>query len=43
VKILHTVQAEVMGNHRPPGTLIPVSRLALPGMLIEIEATAVLR
>ena len=39
----HAAQREVFGEHRPVGTLIPVPALALPGMLVEVEATAVAR
>lgn len=34
--------AEAFGGHRPACTLIPVPRLALDGMLFEIEAIAAL-
>ncbi len=38
----HAAQLEAFGDHYPVGTLIPVPALAMPGMLIEVEATAVL-
>jgi enamine deaminase RidA (YjgF/YER057c/UK114 family) len=38
----HAAQVEAFGDHHPAGTLIPVAQLALPGMLLEVEATAVL-
>jgi enamine deaminase RidA (YjgF/YER057c/UK114 family) len=38
----HAAQREAFGDHHPVGTLIPVTALAIPGMLIEVEATAVL-
>jgi enamine deaminase RidA (YjgF/YER057c/UK114 family) len=38
----HAAQVEAFGDHHPTGTLIPVAQLALPGMLLEVEATAVL-
>lgn len=31
---------ELLGDHRPPTTLVPVPALAMPGLLFEIEATA---
>ncbi|KAK4556783.1 hypothetical protein LTR86_006354 [Recurvomyces mirabilis] len=31
---------EFLGEHRPPSTLIPVTKLALPGLVYEIEITA---
>ncbi len=37
----HAAQVEVLGEHRPAATLIPVEKLGAPDMLIEIEATAV--
>jgi enamine deaminase RidA (YjgF/YER057c/UK114 family) len=38
----HAAQIEAFGDHYPTGTLIPVPALAMPGMLLEVEATAVL-
>jgi 2-iminobutanoate/2-iminopropanoate deaminase len=36
---------DVVGNHlagsQPPGTLLGITKLAFPGLMIEIEATAV--
>lgn len=34
---------EFLGSHRPPTTLIPVTALALPGVLFEIEAVAAVK
>lgn len=34
--------AEVFGNIRPAATMVEVSRLAAPGMLVEIEVDAVI-
>ncbi|KAK5114039.1 hypothetical protein LTR85_010345 [Meristemomyces frigidus] len=31
---------DFLGGHRPPSTLVPVPKLALPGIIFEIEATA---
>lgn len=31
---------EFLGGHRPPSTLVPVTKLALPGIIFEIEAIA---
>jgi enamine deaminase RidA (YjgF/YER057c/UK114 family) len=42
MKAYHAVQLESLGEHRPAATLIPVTQLAAPEMLIEIEATAAL-
>jgi len=36
---LHTEISALFGEHLPASTLIPVPRLALDGMLFEIEAT----
>jgi enamine deaminase RidA (YjgF/YER057c/UK114 family) len=33
----------VFGDSRPASTLVEVSRLAIPGARIEVEAVAVLR
>lgn len=41
MKAYHAAQYQALGEHRPAATLIPVTELALPEMLIEIEATAV--
>jgi hypothetical protein len=30
-----------LGSHRPASTLVAVSRLALPDLLVEFQATAV--
>lgn len=38
----HAAQIEAFGDHYPTGTLIPVPALAMPGMLLEVEATAVI-
>jgi enamine deaminase RidA (YjgF/YER057c/UK114 family) len=40
MKAYHAVQQDALGEHRPAATLIPVTQLASPEMLIEIEATA---
>lgn len=32
--------SEFLGEHRPVSTLVPVPKLALPGIIFEIEATA---
>jgi 2-iminobutanoate/2-iminopropanoate deaminase len=37
---VNTVRQEVFGAARPASTLVEVSRLAIPGALIEIEAVA---
>ena len=31
---------EFLGGHRPPVTLVPVTKLALPGIVFEVEAIA---
>lgn len=31
---------EFLGSHRPPITLVPVTKLALPGIVFEVEAIA---
>ena len=40
---VNTVRTEVFGDARPASTLVEVSRLAIPGARIEVEAVAVLR
>ena len=42
-KIINPVRAEYFGSARPASTLIEVSRLAIPGMKVEIEAVVGLR
>lgn len=37
---VNTVRQEVFGTARPSSTLVEVSRLAVPGALIEVEAVA---
>ena len=37
------VRQEVFGESRPASTLVEVSRLAIPGAKIEVEAVAVVR
>jgi 2-iminobutanoate/2-iminopropanoate deaminase len=37
----HETVMKRLGSHRPAGTLVAVSRLALPDLLVEFEATAV--
>jgi 2-iminobutanoate/2-iminopropanoate deaminase len=37
---VNTVRQEVFGSARPASTLVEVSRLAVPGALIEVEAVA---
>jgi reactive intermediate/imine deaminase len=37
---VNVVRQEVFGNTRPASTLIEVTRLALPGMRVEVEAIA---
>ena len=37
---VNTVRQEVFGPARPSSTLVEVSRLAVPGALIEVEAVA---
>jgi 2-iminobutanoate/2-iminopropanoate deaminase len=39
---VNTVRREVFGSARPASTLVEVSRLAIPGALIEVEAIALL-
>lgn len=31
---------DFLGSHRPPITLVPVTKLALPGIIFEVEAMA---
>jgi 2-iminobutanoate/2-iminopropanoate deaminase len=38
---VNEVRMAYFGAHRPASTLVEVSRLALPGLLVEIEAVAV--
>jgi enamine deaminase RidA (YjgF/YER057c/UK114 family) len=40
--IMQTAQRGLLGTHHPAATLIPVPCLALPQMLIEVEAIAAL-
>ncbi|WP_375207905.1 RidA family protein [Hyphococcus sp.] len=40
MKAYHAAQLAALDEHRPAATLIPVTQLAAPDMLIEIEATA---
>ncbi|HET7136874.1 MAG TPA: RidA family protein [Gaiellaceae bacterium] len=40
---VNEVRKEVFGETRPASTLVEVSRLAVPGARIEVEATALLR
>lgn len=39
--LMQAAQRALFGAHHPAATLIPVPRLALPDMLIEVEAVAV--
>jgi reactive intermediate/imine deaminase len=39
---VNTVRMEVFGETRPASTLVEVSRLAIPGARIEVEAVALL-
>jgi reactive intermediate/imine deaminase len=39
---VNTVRREVFGDARPASTLVEVSRLAIPGALVEIEAVALI-
>ncbi len=43
MRAYHGVQYDAFGEHRPAATLIPVTQLALPEMMIEIEATAAVK
>jgi len=38
--VINPVRQEFFGEHRPASTLIEVSRLAVPGAKVEIEAVA---
>jgi 2-iminobutanoate/2-iminopropanoate deaminase len=40
---INPVRQEVFGDARPASTLVEVSRLAVPGARIEVEAVAVVR
>ena len=40
---VNTVRKEVFGATRPASTLVEVSRLAIPGARIEVEAVALIR
>ena len=42
-RAVNTVRQEVFGDARPASTLVEVSRLAIPGALVEIEAVALVR
>ena len=39
---VNTVRTEVFGTARPASTLVEVTRLAIPGALIEVEAVALI-
>lgn len=39
---INPVRQELFGQHRPASTLVEISRLAVPGAKIEIEAVAVI-
>jgi reactive intermediate/imine deaminase len=41
-RAVNTVREEVFGGTRPASTLVEVSRLAVPGARIEVEAVAVI-
>ena len=41
-RAVNTVREEVFGGTRPASTLVEVSRLAVPGARIEVEAVAIL-
>ena len=43
LRIMQAAQRVLFGAHHPAATLIPVPCLALPQMLIEVEAIAALR
>lgn len=40
---INPVRQEVFGNHRPASTLIEISKLAVPGAKVEIEAVVGLK
>jgi 2-iminobutanoate/2-iminopropanoate deaminase len=40
---INTVRQEMFGAARPASTLVEVSRLAIPGARIEVEAVALIR
>jgi 2-iminobutanoate/2-iminopropanoate deaminase len=40
---VNTVRQEVFGEARPASTLVEVSRLAIPGARVEVEAIALIR
>jgi 2-iminobutanoate/2-iminopropanoate deaminase len=40
---INPVRQEVFGEARPASTLVEVSRLAVPGALLEVEAVALVR
>jgi enamine deaminase RidA (YjgF/YER057c/UK114 family) len=39
---INLVRQEVFGDFRPASTLVEISRLAVPGALIEVECVAAL-
>jgi 2-iminobutanoate/2-iminopropanoate deaminase len=41
--LINTVRQEVFADARPASTLVEVSRLALPGARLEVEAVALVR
>ena len=41
--LINPVRQEFFGSARPASTLVEVSRLAIPGAKIEVEAVAVVR
>jgi len=41
--LINPVRQEFFGDARPASTLVEVSRLAIPGAKIEVEAVAVVR
>jgi 2-iminobutanoate/2-iminopropanoate deaminase len=41
--LINPVRQELFGDARPASTLVEVSRLAIPGAKIEVEAVAVVR